>query len=63
MEGSWLQGEARTLESLATNQENYEREEQGDRAKLMQFYNCEFQVGQSIVPNSRFSNFSPVYKL
>ena len=44
MEGSWLQGEARTLESLATNQENYAREAQGDRAKLMKFYNSEFQV-------------------
>ena len=44
MKGSWLQGEARTLESLATNQENYAREAQGDRAKLMKFYNSEFQV-------------------
>ena len=44
MKGSWLQGEARTLESLATNQENYAREAQGDRTKLMKFYNSEFQV-------------------
>ena len=48
VEGSWLQGEARTLESLATNQENYEREGQGDRARLMQFFNSEFQVSHQI---------------
>ena len=44
VEGSWLQGDPRTLESLATNQENYQREGQGDRARLMNFYNSEFQV-------------------
>ena len=44
VEGVWMEGGSRTLESLVTNQEKYEKEGHGDRSRLRQFYNSEFQV-------------------
>ena len=39
-----MEGGSRTLESLVTNQEKYEKEGHRDRSRLTQFYNSEFQV-------------------
>ena len=42
--GFWGKGPDLTLESISRNAKAYEEEGEGDRGKLMQFFNCEHEV-------------------